>query len=836
MFDIKPTDVFGNVNGARIKNLQRIITLERKKTAADLRRLHDALQINPVSRHRAEKEGVFEARIPAVVPKLKPQPSLHRQALQDSPSAQHSRLDAENRKSRMMSLEGHNFLPSREELMREIEIIEERDRKLALFSRLTHELEHDLEKKPPPLSQKQQYAHREKKSSSVPIFEKLAELSRQALFFFRPPSLWPQSVRVLASIFLASFFFGSLTYLVAGYYSKTAGSARSEGLAAYGRLMRGVDAALRRDFVQAGGDFSVAHKSLKSIGGLSRMAASGLVAISDALSLSSQTSSGVHVLDAAERFAKAGEDIAAYAALFSKNGVGSLTPKEFITGYMGASDLRHAKKLLADVILNLEEAADSLAKTDVEKLPEEFQKSVGMLRDKIPGALLLARQFASFQDSLFDVFGYMGPRKYLVVFQNSAEQRPTGGFIGSYALLDVLDGKITRIFIDDVFNIDGQLVEKIVPPFPIQKISTAWSLHDANWFFDYPTSAKKIAWFYERTGGASLDGVFAVTPAFLQNVLELTGPLMLPGYDLALTQDNFQDELSYLVEEGSLKKEGESPKVVLRDLGTLILDQLQAQWKSGETLIFFNMLSRALEKRDLTLWVKEPSIEEFLARRQWGGSVRVSDGDYLAVVHANINGYKTDRVITQEIFHDAHILQDGSVVDTLTITRTHHGSPTPRYLELYQKVNADYLRIFVPKGSTLLGAEGHTLQEHISPINYAEANFAQDPEVRELELSLRIDEESGTHIYDEAGKTVFANWVYVSPGETVTVRYTYKLPWSIKRGEGGKYVMLAQKQAGEGPTVFSGSVHIDGAAFIAEGDIPQSVPFEKDIEYIADIR
>ena len=44
---------------------------------------------------------------------------------------------------------------------------------------------------------------------------------------------------------------------------------------------------------------------------------------------------------------------------------------------------------------------------------------------------------------------------------------------------------------------------------------------------------------------------------------------------------------------------------------------------------------------------------------------------------------------------------------------------------------------------------------------------------------MRLDPVSGTRISEDAGKTVFGNWVYVSPGESVEVTYTYLLPFHV---------------------------------------------------------
>ncbi|MEK7459106.1 MAG: hypothetical protein AAB663_01730, partial [Patescibacteria group bacterium] len=70
---------------------------------------------------------------------------------------------------------------------------------------------------------------------------------------------------------------------------------------------------------------------------------------------------------------------------------------------------------------------------------------------------------------------------------------------------------------------------------------------------------------------------------------------------------------------------------------------------------------------------------------------------------------------------------------------------------------------------------------------------------------------SGTDMWDENGKTVFGNWMQTKPGETQTVRFTYRLPFTVESntrgllaaagarlGFGGvaPYTLFVQKQPG----------------------------------------
>jgi hypothetical protein len=77
-----------------------------------------------------------------------------------------------------------------------------------------------------------------------------------------------------------------------------------------------------------------------------------------------------------------------------------------------------------------------------------------------------------------------------------------------------------------------------------------------------------------------------------------------------------------------------------------------------------------------------------------------------------------------------------------------------------------------------------------------------------------IDEETGTRIYDEYNKTVFANWVYVSPQESVTITYKYKLPFqadfnSDQDGKFGSYAVLYQKQSGSEKSHIKSEILLD---------------------------
>jgi len=429
-----------------------------------------------------------------------------------------------------------------------------------------------------------------------------------------------------------------------------------------------------------------------------------------------------------------------------------------------------------------------------EDVPEDKRAAFLSIRGKLPVIAAALGGFNGNSHLVRELLGANGPRLYLFLFQNNAELRPTGGFIGSYGLLKVNNGHIGKFFVDGIFNPDGQLKENIVPPAPIQKVSAGWSLHDSNWWPDFPTSAEKAMFFYEKTGGPTVDGVVTLTPNVLRDLLALTGPIEMPEYGVTIDTDNFSQAIQAEVEE-NYDHTLNQPKKILSDLAPILLERLFSLRSASALVSLADTFSRALNEKDILLYSRNADVEKLIDGAGWSGRMLDTPRDYLSVVHTNLNGYKTDAVIKETIDHSAVVQSDGSVLDTVRITRKHTGGNTP--YEWFNKVNSDYMRVYVPKGSEFVSASGQTYEFPKAPLDYDSLGFGRDGDVAKEESATTVDP-GGTRISEESGKTVFGNWVYVSPGESVTVEYTYRLPFKVapQPATPASYSILFQKQSG----------------------------------------
>ncbi|MBL7053187.1 MAG: DUF4012 domain-containing protein [Candidatus Portnoybacteria bacterium] len=545
-----------------------------------------------------------------------------------------------------------------------------------------------------------------------------------------------------------------------------------------------------QNFDSAHSDFYQAHQEINKLGRLT-------LGILEKLPGGDLISSGSHLIKVGEKLAQAGQGLAAAVNIFSYDNLFNLInpSNNSLTDLMVESQEELIQSLDGIKLANQE-----LDEVKINSLPNSIKEEVSLLKGKLPlieGILIQAQEYSN---ALLKILGHDNPRNYLLIFQNNSEIRATGGFIGTYGLLTLDKGSINNLFIDGVYNADGQLHEKIIPPRPIQKISTAWSMHDANWFADFPTSAQKIQWFYEKTGGITTDGVISLTPVLFERLLQLTGPIEMPEYNIILNADNFVELVQYEVEV-DYDKELNRPKKILADFAPLFikkLSELNSEQRKSAIKIIFD----CLEEKHFLMYFNNLSLQDLIINEGWSGELSNADKDYLSVVSSNINGFKTDKMIKEIINHESEIQSDGSIINTLTIIREHLGGNED--YDWWNKVNSNYLRVYLPSGSQLISAKGQSLEIYQPPINYEEQGFKRDPLVNSIESGMTIDKKTGTRIFEENDKTVFGNWVYVSPGETVKLVYEYKLPFKIDLTKStDSYSLLVQKQLGSLSSIFN---------------------------------
>lgn len=439
------------------------------------------------------------------------------------------------------------------------------------------------------------------------------------------------------------------------------------------------------------------------------------------------------------------------------------------------------EKEIAKAEENGEELNRILKNIDSEVLPKEYRSEFLGLREKISNFNRFVAELSNLTEKIKIFLGEEQDRKYLLVFQNSGELRATGGFMGSFALLEFSQGELENIEVPQggSYDVDGSLNRLIAAPKPLQLVSNRWYFRDSNWWPDWSTSAQKIRWFYENSGGPTVDGVISFTPEVLGSILEITGPLDLrEDYGIIITKDNFWDGIRKAIEEE--KKEGDhKPKKIISSIFQRLIEKIPENLNRENLVNFLDESRGHLEAKNILFYFDIPELQKEVEKRSWAGRIKETGKDYLAVINTNIAGGKSDRQISQVIDHQAEIQEDGTVIDTLRIEKKHLGATSQYY---YGNRNVNWLRVYVPEGSKLLEARGFEKPNEIY-FEEPDDSWEKDPLIKKEEEFSRKDPSSNTLIYPEQGKTVFANWTMLDPGESQVIYFKYELPFKVRPEE-----------------------------------------------------
>lgn len=447
------------------------------------------------------------------------------------------------------------------------------------------------------------------------------------------------------------------------------------------------------------------------------------------------------------------------------------------------------KMILASIVKNrsiLEEAKFKIKAAKMELASINTNDLTGILKEKVVYANNLLYEITDQSYVALPLFkylpelaGYGVEKNYLILFQNNMELRPTGGFIGSYGIIKIKDGEILSIVTDDIYNLDKYSKDKLMVPAPAPMTRYNGQkylfLRDANWSPDWPTSAKKIQWLWdlERANAnlppQKLDGIIAITPDFIANFLDLTGPITVDG--VTFHKNNFAIELEKAVEFNYVEKgiPLEQRKAIIGDLTKEIMKRVLSS-SPTQLLSLWGIMKNNIESKQIIAWLGDPTLQDYFSNENWSGEVKTTESDYLYVVDANLAALKTDSVMKRSGSYSVSVNAAGDLIGHAEITYEHAGKPVQALISKYRT----YTRVYVPDGTWF--------NKIYTKDKTGEQNY---------DLVNNVD------IEEELGKRYAGVFLEVQPGETKTLVLDYRLPDNVKKlYQNGLYKLLVQKQPG----------------------------------------
>lgn len=605
--------------------------------------------------------------------------------------------------------------------------------------------------------------------------------SRERMLATPPPVVTRRSVLSLIPWLLTAGAVIAVLLYVSQYGIRTKEAIVEQGNAAIGHLVSAKESAERLDLDEARDEIARAEDQFN---GAARELEkfNGVISVLSHVPGFSSLRVGRDLLEVGRLLASVGASLGTVLDVVSEGG--ALLDSSASAPASLPDILNPLREALTKSQVDIERASTLLASIDEADTPEQYVEQFKELTERMPEIQGLVDSTISGVDFAAAFMGADRPQRYLVLFTNSSELRPTGGFPGSYGLLTFEGGRLKDFRADDVYNPDGQIKDLVVPPLQLQHITPGWGMRDAAWWADVPTSSKKVMEYWQLGGGAAVDGVISVKPELLVGILGITGPISMPAYDMVLDRTNVLATLQLEVES----KKTAQPKQIIVDLAPLIMNRL-ATAPASQWFALFELFARAMDARDVTMYFDEPRMQSYVREQRWDGAVVETDGDYLMVNISNVKGAKSDAVTDTKIKVESRI-EGGTMVHRLTISRLHNGGTSE--LGFYNKPNHSWVRVLVPKGSALRGIVGNEKPSYRPIIEYTDANSRQDPDLQQLESTYKQDA-SGVTTFEESGKTGFGFWMTVQPGSVEDVQLEYVVP---ARYISAEYSLYIQRQPG----------------------------------------
>ena len=412
-------------------------------------------------------------------------------------------------------------------------------------------------------------------------------------------------------------------------------------------------------------------------------------------------------------------------------------------------------------------------------------------------------------------------RTFLILLQNNMELRPTGGFIGSFALLSFEDGSLTNFEVKDVYLADGQLKGHVEPPKQIKEVlgEESWYLRDANWSPDFSKTAKNTEWFLKKELGREVDGVFGFNLEAAKKLIAAFGEIYLPDFNEKINANNLFERTEFWSEKeffpGSTQK-----MAFLGLLGKQLFENIKAA-RPEEYLKIGRAVLESLEEKEILVYTHQPQLTATLHQLNWDGAIKkplchldFCFSDYLFLVEANLGVNKANYFLRRSLEQSIKFQKDGQIIHNLKInyenTAVSDAWPGGNYV--------NWLRIYLPSQTKI--------EEIIiyDPLNPQEKTIV-DPRQREEEI--------------KNGKEIIGFLVRVP----IKQRRTIEIKFNQKTEVGGEslgYLLYWQKQSGYQSTPVSllvsfpqdwQPIQVDPAASLVSGKLLFNQQLDKDLKF-----
>jgi len=391
---------------------------------------------------------------------------------------------------------------------------------------------------------------------------------------------------------------------------------------------------------------------------------------------------------------------------------------------------------LSTIENKLSQIEKELDQIDPNRYPEEFhglkiKSNLLKAKEGLSEAIKLLKNGQPILSQASWFLGKDSPRNYLLMFQNDAELRPTGGFWTAYALIKVDKGKFTPILSEDIYALDTRYNSRVPAPRPIKAYHINvpyFNLRDLNISPDFSVSMGNFMEIYNKISPnkTKIDAVVAIDTHILVDLVKILGRVGVSGFgNFSADPDKRCDgcpQIIYQLEwlAGRPRNYLETNrKGFLGPLMNSILSNIMGSEKSKIGPLAEAFLNNIYQKHIL-FYFPDETMENAAKSINIAGAITPTDGDYFHLNDANMASAKTNLFLKQKIKHEI-TSQSNQIEHKITITYLNPTRASNCNLEkgdlcLNAPKYRDWFRFYVPTGSKLIKMTG----SEVEPVQYEE--------------------------------------------------------------------------------------------------------------------
>jgi hypothetical protein len=439
--------------------------------------------------------------------------------------------------------------------------------------------------------------------------------------------------------------------------------------------------------------------------------------------------------------------IARIVGISATVGVGEFAP---VDGAVQLQPLIDAQPGLSAAAVVLDSADRRAQAIDTDTTIGVVSKAIQKLQDTLAEASVVIDTVDRAAKLLPPMMGATGERNYVLLFQNPAELRATGGIPGALAQLKVSGGAISLT--QQASSGDFPMTPAPVAELPLETRAlygdiTGQYIQDVNLTPQFPLSAPLAAEMWRQRFGVQVDGVMSIDPVALSYLLRATGPIKLQTGEM-LTSDNAVQLL--LTDVYSRYPDTRVQDAFFASAASAVFNAVATGAVDSSKML--DALTQAGDEHRLLVWSANTDEQAELAETTIAGALPVSDAktDRIGVYFNDATGSKMGTHLQTQINTGRKVCRaDGLPQSNVEITLT-NTAPADAATSL-------------PKYVTAGGAYG------VTPGNIKlVVNIYGMPGSANLGLT-RDGVEFAHHSTTDSGYPVSAVEVELAPGQTTTL-------------------------------------------------------------------